>query len=189
MRVLLLLMLIPALAAADYVDPYGLPSGSASLALATQEDIGGGFSVEAFDFATAEVLSDAYIDHVSRGIGDLIFFELEFGSADSYLRAPEGTDGFDRSLIGHLGPLDLGEIQHMVDVELSVTALAVEGDAYVLLQIQAEALPETTAVKFRLSNLSADQIQFDWAWQPNSSRYFEPSPAESMDFGELKRIW
>jgi len=177
------------LAIGDYVDPYGLPSGSASLILATQDDIGDGADVEAFDFASAEVISDTYIDHVNTGIGDLIFFELEFGSADSYLRAPEGTDGFDRSFIAHLGPLDLDEIQHMEDVELSVTALAVDGDAYVLLQVQAEAQPETTSVKFRLSNLSAGQIQFDWAWQPNGSPYFIPSPAESMDFGELKQIW
>ncbi len=189
MKALLILLLLPALALADYVDPYGLPSGSSSLALATQENIASGNDIEAFDFATAEVLSDSYIEHVSSGLGDLIFFELDSGSTEHYLRAPEGIDGFDRSIIGHLGPLSLDEIQHMDDVELSVTALAVDGDAYVLLQIQVEAEPETTAVKFRLTSLSAGQIQFDWAWQPNGSRYFMPSPAESMDFGELKQIW
>jgi hypothetical protein len=189
MKTLLLLLLIPIIAVADYVDPYGLPSGSSSLILATQDNIGGGNDIEAFDFATAEIRYEPYIEHVSGGLSDLIFFELESGSAELYLRAPEGSDGFDRSIIGHLGPLALDEIQHMDDVELSVTALAVDGDAYVLLQIQAEAQPETTAVKFRLTNLNAGQIHFDWAWQPNGSRYFMPSPAEVMDFGTLKRSW
>ncbi len=189
MRALLLLLLLPALAAADYVDPYGLPSGSASLALASQADIAGGANVEAFDFAAAQVLDAPYQDHVGEGLADLLFYELHPDSADHYLRAPEGDDGFDRALIAHLGPLDLTEIHHMEDADLSVTVPAVDGDAYVMVQIRAEAQPETTAVKFRLTNLSETQADFDWAWQPNGSDYFVPSASEAMSFGRLKALW
>ncbi len=189
MRAFMLLLLLPILAGADYVDPYGLPSGSASLVLASQADIAGGANVEAFDFAEAQVLDAPYQDHVSGGLADLVFFELHPDSADHYLRAPEGDDGFDRLLLAHLGPLELTEVHHMEDAELQVTVPAVDGDAYVMFQIQAEAQPETTAVKFRLTYLSEVRADFDWAWQPNGSLHFVPSASEAMDFGNLKTLW
>ncbi len=186
---LLLWLWLPQPAAADYIDPYGLPSGSASLNLATQAAIASGESVEAFDFTDAEMILAPYMDHMSTGLADLVFFELHPDSIFHYFRAPEGGDGFDRALIAELGPVDLEDLTRIEDVEFAVTAPVVDGDTYVMLQIQAEALPETTAVKFRVTLLGDTQTDFDWVLQPSGSLYFVPSASETMDFGELKRRW
>lgn len=187
--ILLALALWPALVVADYVDPYGLPSGSASLALATQSAIQSGEPVEAYDFAAPELLEAAYLDQVNAGIADLVFFELEPEGEIQYLRPFEGADGFDRLLIASLGSVDLAEIAGMEDVELGSHVEAVPGDSYVLLQIREGFEPETTAVKFRVTATDGAALSFDWAWQPNGSLYFVPSAAEVTSFGELKSRW
>jgi hypothetical protein len=176
-------------ASADYVDPYGLPSGSRTMYLATQEAIVSGESIEAFDFANDEVIFAAYAEQVSAGLADLVFFELHPDSLFQYLRAPEGSDGFDRALIAQLGAVELEDVSNIEDVEFAVTLPAVNGDTYVILQIQLGELPEITAVKFRITVLDETQVSFDWVLQPSGSLYFEPSSIGDMNFGELKRHW
>jgi len=190
LRVLVLAVaFLTAAARAEYVDPYGLPSGSAELALATQAAILSGASVEGYDFAGPELIEAPYVDQVAAGLVDLLFVELSAENDTLYLRAPEGADQFDRFFIADLGPVDLAEVDSMEDVELTSHVPATLGDTYVLLQFRENAQPEITAVKFRVTGLEAASVHFDWAWQPNGSLYFVPSAAEPLSFGELKPRW
>ena len=189
MRWALILLLLAPVAAADYQDPYGLPSGSASLALATQDSIQDGGLVEGFDFAEGVVITGTYVELVEGGEADLIFFDLDDEIEGFQLRAPEGTDLFDRALIDSIGEVDLESVTGMDGLELSVHKEAGEDCTYVLLQIREGAEPETTAVKFRITLLEDDRLELDWAWQPNGSMNFTPSAVGLRSLGEVKRSW
>lgn len=189
LRILLPALLLPALAAADYIDPWGLPSGSGALALATQDAIQGGDPVEGYDFAAGEVLEASYVEQVAAGLADLLFVELDAEDPVRYLRAPEGEDGFDRAFIARLGAMELAEVQSMEGLELETHVEAAAGECYVLLQRREGEDPETTAVKFRLSALDGTTASFDWVWQPNGSLHFVPSAAAPASFSRLKTLW
>ena len=186
---LILLLLLAPVAAADYQDPYGLPSGSVSLALATQDSIQNGGLVEGIDFAEGVVITGTYIELVEGGEADLIFFDLDHEIEGFQLRAPEGTDFFDRALIDSIGEVDLESVTGMDDQELSVHKGADEDCTYVLLQIREGAEPEATAVKFRIMLLADDRLEMNWVWQPNGSMNFTPSATSLRSLGEVKRSW
>ena len=189
MRWIPILLMLATAAAADHQDPYGLPSGSASLALATQDSIQGGGIVEGFDFYGSAVLTGTYAELVEGGEVDLIFFDLDPGSEGFQLRGPEGRDFFDRELLSSLGVAVLDTMSSMESDTLYVHREACEGCGYYLLQIREGADPEATAVKFRITHLGVDDIELDWAWQPNGSMEFAPSPVAERSLGEVKRTW
>ena len=97
MRAVALLLALIALAgplagraAADYLDPWGLPSGTATLRLATQDSIVAGGHVQGIDFATGSIDSlNTYLAAVLAGAVDLLFVELVPGESAHWLRAPE----------------------------------------------------------------------------------------------------
>ena len=195
---LLLALTLLALAAAgsaraDYLDPWGLPSGTATLRLATQDSIVGGGRVQGIDFATGSIDSlSTYLEAVLAGALDLLFVELVPGEATHWLRAPEDPIYLlDRPFIADLGERPLGAVADMLDdegapVPLLSFATATLGHAYALLQVQAGATPETTAVKFALTALADSTLSFDWAWQPNGTREFIPVGTASTSFGAVK---
>jgi len=178
---------------ADYLDPWGLPSGSATLRLATQDSIQADGRVQAFDFATGAVdsLSD-YLGLVLGGVADLLFVELVPGEAAHWLRAPEDPIyQSDQPLLADAGALPLEAIANLLDAEgdplpLASFATATAGHAYALLQVQRGAEPETTAVKLAITALGDSLISFDWVWQPNGSREFVPTSAASGSLGAIK---
>ena len=190
-----LALLLAGAASAQYEDPWGLPSGSATLQLATQAEIATG-AVQAFDFALggADVYGN-YGQVVSLGIADLLFVELVEGEASHWFRAPEDLNFFDRELIFALeDSLDIGEIVGLRDEQGAEPAwerfAAVEpGFAYLLLQIQAGASPETTAVKLEITAVGAESVEFDWSWQPNGSDNFVPTPVSRSSLGAVKAIY
>ncbi len=176
---------------ADYVDPWGLPSGSASLKLATQEAIALGDTVQGFDFATGSVdSSGSYAEIIAGGTVDLVFFELDPDSTRPFFRSPEDIHSFDRYLVvGFEDSLALEEIVHMEGVELIRFAPVEDGFAFVLLQIQQHQTPETTAVKLEVTSLGDSTVAFDWVWQPNGSRQFIPTAAGECSLSELKALY
>ncbi|MBM4117710.1 hypothetical protein FJ251_08190 [bacterium] len=190
---LLAALAVAASARADYVDPWGLPSGSASLRLATQDSIQSGGRVQAIDFATGAVDSLAsYLALVLGGVADLLFVELVPGESAHWLRAPEDpVYQNDQPLLVDLGVLPLAAVADMLDdagdpLPLASFAAAAAGHAYALLQVQRGAEPETTAVKLAITALGDSLVAFDWAWQPNGSREFIPTPAATTSLGALK---
>lgn len=192
----LLLILLAAVAGADYVDPWGLPSGSATLELALQDSILFAAPVQAFDFSLGEVESlSTYAELVAAGVADLVFVELESGEPEHWLRAPEDPQyQLDRHLIVGLGPVALDEIDDMLDAEglplvLERFVLAAPGEAYLMLQIDADAQPETTAVKLAVTALSDSTVSFDWVWQPNGERLFVPTSTEARSLSAVKALY
>lgn len=196
---LVALLLLPAALAgaatarADYLDPWGLPSGSATLRLATQDSIQSGGRVQAIDFATGTVDSLAsYLALVLGGVADLLFVELVPGEGTHWLRAPEDPlHQSDQPLLADLGALPLDAVTDMLDGEgdplaLTSFAAATAGHAYALLQVQRGAEPETTAVKLAITALGDSLVAFDWAWQPNGGREFVPTSAARGSLGALK---
>lgn len=193
-----LLLLLAALfsaasARADYLDPWGLPSGSATLRLATQDSIQSGGRVQAFDFATGTVDSLAsYLALVLGGAADLLFAELVPSEGAHWLRPPEDPlYQNDQPLLADLGALPLDAVTDMLDAEgdplaLTSFAQATAGHAYALLQVQRGAEPETTAVKLAITALGDSLVTFDWAWQPNGSREFVPTTAGHSSVGAIK---
>ena len=182
-----------ATARADYLDPWGLPSGSATLRLATQDSIQAGGRVQAFDFATGTVDSLAsYLELVLGGAADLLFVELVPGEGAHWLRAPEDPlYQSDQPLLADLGAQPLAAVADLLDPEgdpLLLTSFveATAGHAYALLQVQRGAEPETTAVKLAITTLGDSLISFDWVWQPNGSREFIPTAAARGNFGAIK---
>ena len=188
----LCLAIIAAFALTEYVDPWGLPSGTATLKLASQQAIGSGAKVHGFDFASGAVDSlHSYLEIVALGEIDLIFFELHPDSSRYFLRAPEDSDEFDRDLIVSLADsLDLEAMASMPDSLLLTRFVpAQEGHAYLLLQIRAGAAVETTAVKFELSALADSSATFNWVWQPNGSREFIPTATREQSLSAIKRVF
>ncbi len=181
---------------ADYLDPWGLPSGTATLRLATQDSITGGGRIQGIDFATGSVdsLRD-YLGLVRAGAADLLFVELAPGEPAHWLRAPEDPLYLlDQPLIADLGQRPLGEVADMLDEEgaplpLVSFATAALGHAYALLQVQAGAAPETTAVKFAVTALDAASLTLDWAWQPNGTREFIPVAGAKTSLGAIKALY
>ena len=183
-------------AAADYLDPWGLPSGTATLRLATQDSIVGGGRVQSIDFATGGVDSlSSYLGTVLAGAADLLFVELAPSEPAHWLRAPEDPVYLlDRPLIADLGQRALGEVADMrgedgAPLPLLSFATATLGHAYALLQVQAGAAPETTAVKFAVTALDAASLSIDWAWQPNGSREFVPVASAATSLGTIKALY
>ncbi len=183
-------------AQADYIDPWGLPSGSATLQLALQDSILSGAPVQALDFTSGSVESLlTYLEIVDAGVADLLFVELEVGEAEHWLRAPEDPlYQLDRYLIAGLGPMALEDVENMLDAEgepliLERFGLAVQGDAFVMLQIDAAAQPETTAVKLVVTELSDSTVSFDWVWQPNGERSFVPTSTEGSSLSAVKALY
>ncbi len=190
-----LLLTAPA-ALADYIDPWGLPSGSATLRIATQELILAGENVESFDFTTGTLLDDhSYLDLVAAGVADLLFVELVPGETDHWLRAPEDpVHLLDRPLIADVGEEPLETVTDLLDdegapLELLPFAAAAEGHAYVMLQIDAAAAIETTAVKLAVTALSDSTVSFDWAWQPNGEWEFVPVSTEASSLSAIKALY
>lgn len=181
---------------ADYLDPWGLPSGTVTLRLATQDSITGGGKIHGFDVAAGSVdsLSD-YLGLVEAGAVDLLFVELAEGEAAHWLRAPEDPLYLlDRPLIADLGEQPLATIADLLDetgdpVALASFVPAVLGHAYGLLQVQAGAAPETTAVKFAVTALDAAALTIDWAWQPNGTREFIPTRSAASSWGAIKALY
>jgi len=183
-------------AAADYFDPWGLPSGTATLRLATQDNIVGGGRVQSIDFATGNVDSlNSYLAGVLAGAADLLFVELVPGESPHWLRAPEDPLYLlDQPFLADLGERPLGGVVDMLDeqgepVPLVSFAPAVLGHAYALLQVQAGADPETTAVKFEVTALADSTLSFDWAWQPNGSREFIPTAGAAASLSAIKALY
>ncbi len=199
MRVALLaccLLLLAQLTFADYVDPWGLPSGSATLRLASQDSIIAGALVHSFDFSSGRVESLlTYSETVVTGVADLVFVELESGETVHWLRAPENPQyQLDQHLIAGLGEVELEEITDLLDDEglpivLERFVLAVMGEAYVMLQIDAVAQPETTAVKLAVTALSDSTVSFDWVWQPNGELNFAPTATATRSFSAIKSLY
>jgi len=196
MRWAMILLLLAASAAADYQDPFGLPSGSATLGLATQDSIQNNGEVEGLDVATGEVLAGSYLDLVQEGEVDLVFFDLDPESPGLQLRALEGDDYFDRLLIfsfadslGTTAPLESVTGAEGEGVEWAVHEEALEGCCYLLLQLQEGAEPEVTAVKFRITLLEDESLELDWVWQPNGSMDFVPSAALESSLGSVKLLY
>jgi hypothetical protein len=177
-----------ALAPADYLDPYGLPSGTATLKLIEQADIPAGLPVQGFDFASGTVDSlHSYDELTAAGEADLVFLAW---AGDTLLRAPEDTEGFDRALIADLGDtVALAQIAHMEGVPLAVLVSAVLDHAYALLQIQTDAPIETTAVKLAVIARGDSTITFDWTWQPNGELRFVPVATDARSLGAIKRLY
>lgn len=175
----------------DYTDPWGLPSGSGSLALATQDSIASGADIEGFDFATGTVVdTSGYMGILAAGVVDLLFFELASDPEHLYFRAPEDEDAFDRYLIASLGDtVGIDEIASMAGVELERFVTVEAGFIYVLLQIQADAAVETTAVKLEVTSLSETSVSFNWVWQPNGSLEFIPTAVEETSLSRLKALF
>ncbi|MCB1164153.1 MAG: hypothetical protein R3C71_08410 [Candidatus Krumholzibacteriia bacterium] len=178
---------------ADHVDPWGLPSGSAALRLATQDSIQTNGLVQGMDFAAGQVDSlSGYLDLVMAGLADLVYVELEAGETEHWLRAPEDPGTlFDRVLIADLGERGIDTVADMLDelgapVALERFAIAAPGHSYALLQVQAGAAIETTAVKIEVTALADSLVSFDWAWQPNGTRTFIPTASEPTSFGAVK---
>jgi len=174
-----------------YSDPWGLPSGSATLKLATQAAIAAGAAVQGFDFATGSVDSThSYMELIQAGTVDLVFFELHPDSSRAYFRAPEDANLFDRYLIASLADsVDLAGITHMQGVWLDRFAPVQEGWAYVMLQEQAGSEPAESAVKLEVSALADSSVSFDWVWQPNGSLVFVPSSTETRSLSALKALF
>jgi hypothetical protein len=192
----LLALATPGAARADYLDPWGLPSGTATLRLATQDSIVGGGRVQGIDFATGSIDSlSTYLGAVLAGAADLLFVELVPGEAAHWLRAPEDPLYLlDQPFIADLGERPLGAVADMLDdegdpVPLVSFATAVLGHAYALLQVQAGAVPETTAVKFAVTALADSALSFDWAWQPNGTREFIPTSSRASSLGAIKVLY
>lgn len=175
----------------DYTDPWGLPSGTGTLSLATQDDITTGAAIEGFDFATGAVVdTPSYMEILAAGEVDLLFFELASDPERHYFRAPEDADAFDRYLVASLiDTIGIDEIASMAGIELDRFMAVEEGFAYVLLQIQANAAVETTAVKFEVTSLSDSSVSFNWVWQPNGSRHFIPTASEESSVSGLKALF
>jgi hypothetical protein len=178
------------------MDPWGLPSGSATLRLATQDSIIFGAPVQAFDFSSGNVESLlTYSEIVAAGVADLVFVELESGEAEHWLRTPEDPlHQLDRHLLAGLGPVALEDVTDMLDPEgeplpLVRFVLAAPGEAYVMLQIDNAAQPETTAVKLAVTALSDSTMSFDWVWQPNGEREFVPTSTETRSFSAVKSLY
>ncbi|MDP6418758.1 MAG: hypothetical protein QF492_01080 [Candidatus Krumholzibacteria bacterium] len=183
------LLLIALAASADYVDPWGLPSGSDSLEVATLDSIQNGSTVEGFDFFTGTSRNAPYLDFIFGKEVDLLPVELAPGSV--YLRAPEGEDFYDRALIARAdaGFTDLESVASMEDVELGALAEAEEDGIYLLLQIREGESPESTAVKFQVKSLDENTLVFDWVFQPNGTMDFIPSSLRSGSFSEIKALY
>lgn len=175
---------------ADYQDPGGLPSGTATLKLATQDAIADSAAIHALDVATGTVDSTRhYLDLVAAGEADLLLVELA-GQDGAWLRAPEDALLFDRDLVDSLGPdVALADVAGMDDAGLTAFAGACEGCAYVMLQIQAGADPETTAVKFAVVALGDSTATVDWVWQPNGTFDFIATATARRSFGAVKALY
>jgi len=175
---------------ADYEDPGGLPSGTATLKLATPSAIADSAAIHGLDVATGTVDSTRhYLDLVAAGEADLLLVELA-GREGAWLRAPEDALLFDRDLIDSLGPdVALGDIAGMADAELAAFAGACDGCVYVMLQIQVGADPETTAVKFAVTSLGDSTATLDWVWQPNGTLDFIASATARRSFGSVKALY
>lgn len=193
---LAILLLLATAVRADYVDPWGLPSGSATLSIATQELILSGEPVEAFDFTGGALMNElGYLDLVAEGVADLLFVELVVGEQEHWLRAPEDpVHVLDRLLIADVGEETLESVTDMLDDEgqpreLLAMTTASEGHAYVMLQIDAAAAIETTAVKLAVTALSDTTVTFDWAWQPNGEREFVPVSTEASSLSAIKALF
>jgi hypothetical protein len=186
----------PTLARADYLDPWGLPSGTATLRLATQDSIVGGGRVQGIDFATGTVdsLSD-YLALVEAGLVDLLVVELVPGESAHWLRAPEDPVYLlDQRFLADLGERPLDEVADMLDeggAPLPLVSFATPslGHAYALLQVQLGAAPETTAVKFAVTALADSALTIDWAWQPNGTREFIPVSSPAASLGAIKALY
>ncbi len=191
------LLLLAPLARADYVDPWGLPSGSATLRLATQDSIMAGALVHSFDFSSGQVESLlTYMETVVAGVADLIFVELETDETEHWLRAPEDPQyQLDRNLIAGLGVMELNEIPDILDDEgvpivMQRFVLAAMDEAYAMLQIDAAAQPEITAVKLAVTALSDSTVSFDWVWQPNGEWSFvPPTKTATRSFSAVKALY
>lgn len=193
---LLLLCGLAAPSTAQYIDPWGLPSGSAEMALVYQDSIDTGAAVDGFDFAGGEVIADQDYDEISEGgIVDLVYLEITPGEDAHYLGAPDGGENFDRLTMYALGPdLELDEVENCYDesgvlLEMSSFVLAEAGGVYLCLQVDAAG--DTTVAKFKLTTLEDDVIAFDWVWQPNGSFFFIPPPpaTETSSFGRIKSLY
>jgi hypothetical protein len=186
----------PTHARADYLDPWGLPSGTATLRLATQDSIVGGGRVQGIDFATGSIdsLSD-YLALVEAGLVDLLLVELVSGESVHWLRAPEDPVYLlDQPFLADLGVRPLSQVADMLDedgdpVPLVSFATPSLGHAYALLQVQLGAVPETTAVKFAVTALGDSTLTFDWAWQPNGTRDFVPVGSADTSVGAIKALY
>lgn len=193
MKTLALLLLLAAPpAAADYADPWGLPSGSATLALARIDSILAGAPVQGFDFTTGQVDSlSAYATQVAAGATDLIFVELAADESEHWLRGLEDPlYELDRDLIDDLGDLPLADVIAMAPLDsLERFVPALLDHAYGLLQIDAEAAPESTAVKLRVTALTDSTVSFDWVWQPNGEDSFQPSAVSARSLGAIKALY
>ncbi len=193
---LFVLVAIQGRSMADYIDPWGLPSGSATLPLLTQTEIASSNDVQGFDFAAGAVIDTTnYSELVLEGVVDLLFVELVPGESQHFLRAPEDQDYFDRSLIYRFEDgRTIDQIAGTRDEDgLSVPWErfgAVEADfTYVLLQIQTGASPETTAVKLGVTAVDGESVSFDWVWQPNGSDAFIPSPVTTSTLSTVKALY
>jgi hypothetical protein len=175
---------------AGYEDPGGLPSGTATLKVATPAAIADSAFIHALDVATGTVDSTRhYLDLVAAGEADLLLVEL-VGQSGFWFRAPEDVFLFDRDLIDSLGPdVALADIADMEGAELAAFARACAGCAYVLLQIQTDADPETTAVKFAVTSLGDSTATLDWVWQPNGTRDFIATAAARRSIGAVKALY
>ena len=128
-------------------------------------------------------------------MADLLFVELVVGEQEHWLRAPEDpVHVLDRLLIADVGEETLESVTDMLDDEgqpreLLAMTTASEGHAYVMLQIDAAAAIETTAVKLAVTALSDTTVTFDWAWQPNGEREFVPVSTEASSLSAIKALF
>ncbi len=94
-------------------------------------------------------------------------------------------------MIFDLGATELGSVTSMAGAvdTLERFVPAVLGHAYVMLQIDAAAAVETTAVKLAVAALSDSTVIVDWVWQPNGEMQFIPSAWRSSSFSAVKNLY